>query len=392
MNTRHKHVLILFLVVAITLVVLVCFFRPHAPASDDSSDKTTKEVFQNQQSLETITPTPNDTVSEVTQAQSEVTQAQSTAAKLPDEANIKLPPASSTVQDLIRKGLPIISNPRKLSYTQTAAESTAEVVADLGNGMIMSYCYLGRSGSNISMPNELLHYSERIMPNIKVIRLIEEGRNDPAKVSSLLKDAVRQCLENYDKDVKGWHESRARGESPSGTGDNEEYYNKNRKYECPQMEFRRINYVANMSLYILANIGQLDADLLAKWIEKEKPQLYDCRDMDLWLVDAYFRQDSQSSSDVADQHKTLTKGINIAGHKTIQSKWNAIWDIHDRMFKAARIDTSDIKTIETLGIPPQLPAVLDKKAKSQIFQNFLEYAGDKASVIGTGPTAADPLR
>ena len=67
-------------------------------------------------------------------------------------------------------------------------------------------------------------------------------------------------------------------------------YNKNRRYQCPLLEFQRIHDVAYMSLYILANIGQLDADLLAEWIQKEEPPLYDCPDMDLWLIDAYFRQ------------------------------------------------------------------------------------------------------
>jgi hypothetical protein len=280
----------------------------------------------------------------------------------------------TTEADLAAKGFPRMSNPRKACYTQTAPQSTAEVVADLGNVPVMELCYLMRGGGNISMPNEILHYCDKIMPNIKVIRLIEEGRKDPAIVSSLLKDAVRQCLTDYDKDLQGWNESRARGENASGTGDNDEYYNTNRKYECPQMEFRRINHVANMSLYILANIGQLDADLLAEWIRKEKPQLYHCPDMDLWLIDAYFRQASQSSSDAAGKYTGLTKGLNIAGEKAIQSKWNAIWDIHDHMFSAAKVNPESIETVETLRIPPELPASLDEKTKEQIIRNFLDFA------------------
>ena len=181
----------------------------------------------------------------------------------------------TTEADLTAKGFPRMSNPRKFCYTQTAAQSTAEVVADLGNHPVMELCYLMQGGGNISMPNQILHCHCKVMPNIKVIRLIEEGRNDPATVSSLLEDAIRQCLTDYDKDLQGWNEARARGEGFFGGGDNDEYYNKHRKYECPQMEFRRINHVANMSLYILANIGQLDADLLAEWIQKKKPPLYD---------------------------------------------------------------------------------------------------------------------
>lgn len=69
-----------------------------------------------------------------------------------------------------------------------------------------------------------------------------------------------------------------------------------------------------------------------------------------------------------------TKGLNIAGQKMIQSKWDASWDIHDHMFSMAKINPDDIETIETLVIPRDLPAKLDQDTKSQIFQNFLAHA------------------
>jgi hypothetical protein len=139
------------------------------------------------------------------------------------------------------------------------------------------------------------------------------------------------------------------------------------------MEFRRIHDVAYMSLYILANIGQLDTALLAEWVRKEKPQLYHCPDMDLWLIDAYFNQDAVASA-AAEKHAALTKGLNITGRKTLQSKWDQPWDIHDQMFRMAKINPRDIKTIETLRIPPDLPPKLDQDTKSRILQNFLDFA------------------
>jgi len=285
----------------------------------------------------------------------------------------------TTAQDLKAKGFPLMSNARRASYAQTAAQSTAEVVADLGNVMIMGYCFLGRGLANIYPLTELGYYRKRIMPNMKVIRLIEEGRNNSAKVSSLLRDAVRQCLADYDKDLKAWNQARSRGDDPAGTGDDDRYYNKYRKYECPQMEFQRIHHVAYMSLYILANIEQLDAELLAEWTQKEKPQLYHCPDMDLWLVDAYFRQTSQTASDAAKKHAALTDGLKIAGQRTIQSKWDQPWDVHDQMFRMAKINPADIKTIETLRIPPELPPSLDEKTKEEIVRNFLDHVSQSTA-------------
>ncbi|MHC4645012.1 MAG: hypothetical protein ACYTBJ_05905 [Planctomycetota bacterium] len=192
----------------------------------------------------------------------------------------------------------------------------------------------------------------------------------------MVRDTVRQCLADYDKDLEAWNESRARGENGRGTSDNDEYYNKYREYKCPQGEFRRIHDVAYMSLYVLANIGRLDANLLAEWIQKEKPRLYHCPDMDVWLIDAYFSQDGVAEdSEPAKKHSALTQGLQLAGRRTRQSKWDQPWDIHAFLPRAKGVDFADIETVEMLGIPAELPPNLDEKTKQHIIDNFLSFAG-----------------
>jgi hypothetical protein len=370
MKTPHKHLLGM-LSAGVILLIFLCYRWLQHPAPGQDAPSPNKDVAQGRQDIHTPAPMPGGTASSP-RNQHPPTNTHDFVELTP----VRLDGPPSTVGDLLDKGFPVMSNARKACYGQTVAQTTAEVVDDLGNVMIMMYCSLGRGGGSMAMPSEILHYHTRIMPNMKVIRLIEEGRKDPVTVSGLLSSAVKKCLTEYDKDHQAWDDSRARGENASGTGDNDAYYNKYRKYECPQMEFRRIHDVAYMSLYILADIGGLDADLLAEWIRKEKPELYDCTDMDLWLVDAYFNQGSVPS-DAAQKHAALRNALNIAGKKTVQSKWNAIWDIHDQLFKAANIHPDDIETIETLVIPPELPPALDQNAKSQIFENFFEYAKEE---------------
>jgi len=68
--------------------------------------------------------------------------------------NLALPAAQSTVQDLMDKGFPLMSNPRKAAYAQTAQQTTAEVVADLGNEMTIGYCALD---IDLVAPRGILH-------------------------------------------------------------------------------------------------------------------------------------------------------------------------------------------------------------------------------------------
>jgi len=128
-----------------------------------------------------------------------------------------------------------------------------------------------------------------------------------------------------------------------------------------------------MCLYVLANIGELSDDVLAEWIRKAKPQHYHCPDMDVWLVDAYFRQEAQPSN-AAERHVALSEGFNIAGRKTLQSKWDQVWDIHDYLLGVKNVYVGDIETIQTLSIPSALPEGLEHDTKDQLLRNFLQHA------------------
>jgi len=287
--------------------------------------------------------------------------------------DLNLPVPRTTVQDLMDKGFPLMENPRKAAYTQTAQQSTPEVVSDLGNQMTIGFCSLD---INIDpMPCDLARYYRAISRHIKIMRLIEEGRQNPDMVSQLLRDAIRECMSVYNevwqaRNVEWPRLVRGQVVGSGRTGDNDEYYNTHRRYQSAVVEFDRLHKVAYSALYILANIGRLDGQLLAEWIQKEKHPQHVCTDMDVFLVDCYYKQ-VPDSSEAAKKHAALTEGFNISGEKVRQSAWNALWDVHHFLLAAKKVNLSDIKTIEVIKIPVSLPEGLDEKTKDQIINNLL---------------------
>lgn len=265
------------------------------------------------------------------------------ALQIPME-DVALPVPQSTIQDLMDKGFPLMENPRKAAYTQTAQQTTAEVVSDLGNEMTIGYCSLH---INIdALPTDIARYYRAISAHIKVMRLIEEGRQNPAMVSQLLQDAIRDCTSGYNEVWQArnveWIKWTTGQWAPSGTGDDDEYYNTYRKYKDAILEFERLHNVIYSSFYILANVGRDDPKLLGEWIQKDKHPQYLCTDMDVFLVDCYFNQ-VRDSSEAAKKHAALTDGFNISGERVRQSAWNALWDVHHPLLAAKKVNLSDMK-------------------------------------------------
>jgi hypothetical protein len=295
----------------------------------------------------------------------------------PGEERPATAPASSTAADDLRaKGFPPMEVHRRDAYTQTASQTTAEVAQDLGNRMVSFYC---SEWIEITKGfDDLAYYFKQISCNIKVLRLIEEGRKDPQTVSALLARTIKDCLTGFDEARKAHWEAWKRNDV-RGTSSDDPYYAKHRRYESPILEYWRRLDAINMCFYIMANLDRIDPQLLAGWIQTTKGLDRRCRcdDMNLWLVDRYFHQPGVTG-DAAKQHRELAGDIQISGKRVRQSRWNAPWDIHDPLLAMAGANPKDIQTIEVLEIPCSPPPELDSKTKQQMLANFLAQYGAAA--------------
>ncbi len=193
--------------------------------------------------------------------------------------NMSIP--DDTMVELIEKGFPLISNPRRRALMQTARQSTEEVVADLGNSFVMSdSCNRDVAYSY----RDIKRWSRTIPPNVKVLRLIEEGRKDPARIAPLLRQAIRDALSAYDDLIEAT-KTPIDYDPSKGIQTNDPYYAKHKRYRNRSFEKERVHYVANASFYVLMNIGELDdPKLLAEWFKYKLLGAYS-PSMYVWLID-----------------------------------------------------------------------------------------------------------
>ena len=273
---------------------------------------------------------------------------------------------SNTMSELVAKGLPPISVPRKRALVQTARQTTEEVVADLGNFFVVSDS-ADRDGA-YSL-GTIRRWGRTIPRNLKVLRLIEEGREDPARLSRLLRQAILEALSAYDDLI----EAKKKPLPPSavsGVRLNDPYYAKHKRYRSHSFERGRIHFVAIASFYVLANIGEMnDGKLLRAWIAQEKPDAT-CRAMDVWLIDQWCATETGRRSSYAAKYKELAGTQAISGKRKKISKWNAPWEARHPLLVARQVDPSDLPTIEVLDIPDSLAMTTERR--KQIISEFLK--------------------
>ena len=287
----------------------------------------------------------------------------------------------STGADLERKGFPVISPARGAELEQTSAQSIEEVIADLGNlmaiGLNSTY-----SGHTMLWPQDLRSF-RGISSFMKVLRVIEEGRADPQRVSALLRNELEITIKlNFEAELASNNEDfhKERGTVPQDVFS--DYYKAHRRYEDGERESGRVRYAGYCILYALANIDQLGpADLIARWVDRRRLSIELPWDMDIWLIDQYFKRPDVAGTAAAARHAELTAGFNLDGGRIRQSRWSAAWDVHGMLISARNVDVSDIPTIEVLAIPRERPGFEDME-RCRITDNFLEHAGYLEGPLG----------
>ena len=260
---------------------------------------------------------------------------------------------ASTVEDLIRRGLPPSPNHRKEAIEWTANRSLEGVAHTLDDAIIMNTC---RSKNVLGIESGMVFWASSLPQNVLVLRLIEEGREDPDRVVSILKRELTRRIEQLE------------------TG--------NQSLEHATERKRYIGYAGGDpwfaiagAFYVLANI---DIDclndpavlgLLARWIVPPEPS--GPTPMKMWLVDHCFRSTDASSSPHAAAHLAIVGDRTMKGPKKTVSKWSAAWGRNDPLIRMLGVDASDLETIEVLNIPTKHPFTIEQNFKVQ--ENFRKH-------------------
>jgi hypothetical protein len=285
---------------------------------------------------------------------------------------IKSDKTSVTMIELQAKGYPIVSAPRSRVLTETTAQTTAETIKDLGNAVSLHLSSINFSNGVFSMSD--IRRWHPMTRHLKVLRVIEEGMLNSDVIYPLLVQEIERSLESFGEcENNALFELANVSARVTPLSEADEYYRIHRSYKNPIYEFERKNESAYASFYILANIGQPPpSGLLAKWIETPRMPLNTPTDMNVWLIDKYFYNESWAATEQGKLHGKLRAEMKLTLQRTVRSRWNAPWETSDPMLKMKDVDIRGLPTIEVLDIPKSIPADTDLKKK--VIENFLSFA------------------
>ncbi len=277
---------------------------------------------------------------------------------------------SDLPQILAEKGMPESPWGRKKCVAHVATETTPEVVADLGNVIIIDLCEY--DDNRDLAPQNFACYQAALLRNPSIARLISEGRSDPSTISGLLKSQIGQDMPSFVAAADGffaaWREALVSHTNRS-IAENDPYYAQFHRYKSPINELDRSRYAVYGSFYVMANLGTLALahDLLKNWVELPNPSTMVGRSasMDAWLIDSYYQQ---ARGPDADMHLRLVHGRWLTGARSPMSTWNAPWDVYDPMLGIAGVNKSLIPTIDVLAIPH---VNFDAEAANAVIQHFI---------------------
>ena len=249
-------------------------------------------------------------------------------------------------------------------YRETAAQRLEELVADLGQ-------FFAKADScqrnTHHAANDLKGWARTIPCNIKVRRLVDEGQRDPDRVATLLKQQIAAARADYPATRDAWMAYMARyrrGEvpSPSIAADDATYRRKGR-YGDPIFELDRVHYVIHAALYVLGELGRLDAHTLHDWVAQDRPDELRCRELEVWLVHVMLASLPPGTASAVPGLAETAASMNVRVTRRRFPRWDVDADIASVAVQAP---------LEMLDIPRELN--VDSALADRLLQQLVVFA------------------
>ena len=278
-------------------------------------------------------------------------------------------------------GAPYMSNPQRYVVRQTAGQALEQTVKDIGHHVV-AWQFAGGGGLGFFVAPTIIAIRMPLLRNVKIKRLIEAGRRDPARVGRLLVQGIREVLPHHANAVEV-DKRFARGELRETT----ETWKRACSYQpvidvtlgdSPGARLREIELRVLCSLFVLSNIEYpRGARALAEVIRMKNPRPGRCTGFFLFCVDQAFElsteeAESELAIEAAATHKRLVRGTE-PGLVARVSRWNAPWDIADPLMLMTGADTSGIETFQVDFPNEALDREFTEKQKEDILENFLKF-------------------
>jgi len=229
----------------------------------------------------------------------------------------------STAEDL-----PRIEPGRKKRIDYVARMSLEEVADNLGDRNVLGGGM--RLGAYPAM-GPIYFWADALPCNIMVLRLIEEGREDPDRVCAILEKTLAKKIDQLSELREKADQGYATDPDPLAA-----------------------HFSIAAAFYVLANIDRLDNPaLLERWFAMPEIDGYGKPyDLQSWFIDCYFRSTGVASSPYAAIHRAIVKNRPAPNQRHTRAKWNQPWEVDNPWSQLPSANVREPKRIEVLTISP----------------------------------------
>jgi len=305
--------------------------------------------------------------------------------------NEVLRPMEGLLERLSQSGAPYMSNPQRFMIEATAKQSTEEVVGDIGN-----YWTSGGLTTHESFGSPCADLSYRLARDVKVKRLVEEGRRDPERVGKLLAKKVAALLPHH-KNAR-WLASlpTEKLRALPGGWKTHSTYNlvlNDPKSDLPTTRLLEIEAAIGNALYVLAAIRYHPGIRpLQEVVSSRRPRPVRSEAFLVYLVDSFLAhwpadQLPDQAASLLAKHRTLIGKTQVSGWHMKASRWNSPWDRLDPMLMVGRVGTEPLNgpslTLEMEIVPPDLEArLLQGMVQTEVvLDNFLTFCREVRATV-----------
>jgi hypothetical protein len=260
---------------------------------------------------------------------------------------------STSQEDLLHKGFPAVSNPRRAAIQQVEGRTYAELVADWAN---MEHLTVTIEGSMI-LDWTLSTMSRTIPNNLYVLRLIQEGRDHPREIGREVERQLDFELQRYSELLRRTNLDSLISTESDRAADEMAYYREHLRYKSSRLEVMRVIRSIYNSFYTLIALRQIDdAAPMLRWAEMEWSAQRGGVDMDVWIIDQYVQRGGLKGTPQGERWNQERGTAVFSDRESIaRSCWNESWSISDPLVLRAGANTSTLRKIEVPRIPQKLP-------------------------------------
>ena len=150
-------------------------------------------------------------------------------------------------------------------------------------------------------------------------------------MAKLLKQQIAAELAGYPAKRDAWLAYMARyrrGDAPPPSiSADDASYRRTRHYGDPLFELDRVHYVVHAALYVLGELGRLDARTLGAWVAQDRPPELRSRELEVWLAHVMLASLPPGAAGAARELTETASRMSVRVARRPVSRWDVDADV-----------------------------------------------------------------